>query len=167
MSIRGVHTWEGTASARWPWVVMIVSIVAATIVGIVGQPVIALIVLLASIPAMAFTKIVVTTGPDGLGIDYGPFGWPSQQLDIARIQSAEVLDVNPLKWGGWGYRGSIRFFGRAAVNLRSGPGMILRLTNGKQFVVTVDEPALGVNVLNQSILMQPGGSDRPDDSDAP
>lgn len=155
MSVRGVHTWEGTATARWPWGVVVVAIVAATILGIAGLTVIGLIVLVASIPAMAFTKIVVHTGHEGLRIDYGPFGRPRQLIPIERIERAEVVDIVPLRSGGWGYRGALRLFGRASVNLRRGPGIALHLRDGKRFQVTVDEPAPGVSVLEHEIGLLP------------
>jgi hypothetical protein len=54
-----------------------------------------------------------------------------------------VIEVRPVQWGGWGYRGSVRVFKKAAVVLRKGPGLRLRLRNGAQFAVTVPgaEPA--------------------------
>jgi len=119
----------------------------------------AIIALLATIPVMAFTKIRVTCGDQGLTIDYGVLRWPSQTIELDRIDSASVIEVKPIQWGGWGYRGSLRLFRRAAVNLRKGPGIRLDLKRGRTFVVTVDEPALGVNVLNQAIVMRPPTSD--------
>ena len=39
-----------------------------------------------------------------------------------------MTDVSPMRWGGWGYRGSIKMFGRGAVIQRAGPGIQIDLT---------------------------------------
>ncbi|MFE2225194.1 DUF1648 domain-containing protein [Streptomyces kronopolitis] len=49
------------------------------------------------------------------------------------------------EFGGWGYRISA---GRSGFVLRSGEGMVVRLTNGKEFVVTVDDAATAAALLN-------------------
>lgn len=49
------------------------------------------------------------------------------------------------EFGGWGYR--IRA-GRSGFVLRSGEGMVVRLTDGREFVVTVDDAATAAALLN-------------------
>lgn len=49
---------------------------------------------------------------------------------------------------GWGYRGSRRTFGRAALVLRTGPAIRLDLTDNRTFAVTVDDAATGAGLLN-------------------
>jgi hypothetical protein len=56
------------------------------------------------------------------------------------IETAEVVDVRPVRWGGWGYRGSRLLFGRAALVIRGGPGLRVVTKKGKAFTVTVDDP---------------------------
>ena len=58
-------------------------------------------------------------GPDPVGLA------PSSLEDIVQVT---VLDVRPLQWGGWGYRGSVRLFHQAAWVLHRGPGIRLDLT---------------------------------------
>lgn len=155
MSIRGTHTWEGSCSAGWPFLLMKLGLAMALVFFALGLILPAVIALLATIPITAFTKIRVTCSDRGLTIKYGALRWPTQTIALDRIDKASAIDVNPVQWGGWGYRGSLRLFKRAAVNLRKGPGIRLDLKRGRTFVVTVDEPALGVNVLNQAIVMRP------------
>ena len=162
MSIRGVHTWEGTCSAKWPrvgfWIIAAMTI-GFVILAIAVEPWFLMSAAATSISAIAilpFTQIKVTTGPNGLTINYGRFGWPQQNIPLDQIEHASVMDdLNPWKWGGWGYRGMLWLFRRAAVNLRRGPAIRLQLTRRRVFVVTVDQPALGVNVLNQAIELRP------------
>jgi len=163
VSIRGIHTWEGTCTARWPYVIFYIEIavlvalmIAAIVTGIGSLFISALAVGVSSLAILLFTKITVQAGPDGLTILYGPLNWPRQNFQLDDIEHATVIDdLNPWKWGGWGYRGTLRIFRRAAVNLRRGPAIRLDLTRKRVFVVTVDQPALGVNVLNQAIEMRP------------
>jgi hypothetical protein len=54
--------------------------------------------------------------------------------------------VNPLaEFGGWGWRWGAD--GRVGVVLRAGEGIQVTRTNGKRFVVTVDDAQTGASVL--------------------
>ena len=147
--------WQGTAHAMWPrflGAVCLVAALVAVIVGIAnaGGGVVAL--LLPCVPigvaAAAFSRIVVAIDRRGFTVDYGPLPWPRTHIELAEIRSAAVTDVVPLRHGGWGYRGSRLVMKRAAVVIRGGEGIHLQLANNRQFVVTVDNAAQGVVVLN-------------------
>jgi hypothetical protein len=97
------------------------------------------------------STISVRTDSAGLHVAYGPFNWPRQTIGIDRIQSASAIKIRPTEWGGWGYRGSLRVLKRAAVVLRSGPGIRLDLHNGARFAVTITDPETGAAVLNTAI----------------
>ena len=60
-----------------------------------------------------------------------------------------------MQWGGWGYRGSRTAFGRAAVVLRGGDAIRLRLTGGSEFAVTVDDAAAGAALLTDLLSSTP------------
>lgn len=96
----------------------------------------------------ALATITVRADRDGLRVRYGILPWPVTRIGIDRIDRAAVIDVRPMEWGGWGYRGLLSVMRSAAVVLRAGPGIRLDLTDGKVFVVTVDQPRDGVAVLN-------------------
>ncbi|MFF8788815.1 DUF1648 domain-containing protein [Streptomyces sp. NPDC015125] len=69
-----------------------------------------------------------------------------RHLPLARITEATSRPIGAFQeFGGWGYR--IRA-GRSGLVLRSGEGIVVCLTNGKEFVVTVDDAATAVALLN-------------------
>ncbi|MGO9672471.1 MAG: hypothetical protein ACLPS1_28540, partial [Streptosporangiaceae bacterium] len=76
---------------------------------------------------------------------------------LPRITAAERIDLKPMQWGGWGYRGSRTAFGRAAVVLRGGDAIRLRLTDGSEFAVTVDDAATGAALLTDLLSGAPAG----------
>jgi hypothetical protein len=50
--------------------------------------------------------------------------------------------------GGWGYRGSLKLFRRAAVVTRLGEALQVDLTGARRFCVSVDDPAAFVAALD-------------------
>ena len=102
-----------------------------------------------------FAVIRVVADSTGLQVAYGPFKFPRTRVTIDRIARASAIDVRPMRWGGWGYRGSLTVGRRAAVVVRGGPGLRLDLTNGKVFVVTIDDPQRAADVLNAAIRPYP------------
>jgi len=108
-------------------------------------------VLVSAVPLSALATVRVRVDRTGLGVSYGWLPWPRTAVSVERIEAASIIDVRPMEWGGWGYRGSLKVMNQAAVVHRAGPGIRLDLTNGKVFVVTVDEPATGVALLNAQI----------------
>lgn len=85
-------------------------------------------------------RVVATpTGP-GFDVVYGPGGLVRQYFAPEEIESATARRLGLLALGGWGYRGSLRLFGRAALATRRGDALELRLVGGRRFCVTVDEP---------------------------
>jgi hypothetical protein len=97
--------------------------------------------------AMTWVSMVrVTASERGLRIDFGPFGFPSKHMPLERIERAEATEIEPMRWGGWGYRWAGPR--RSAVVVRRGPGLVLDLRGGGRFAVTVDEPAPAAGLLN-------------------
>jgi Protein of unknown function (DUF1648) len=104
---------------------------------------------------VVMSSVSVRADDGGLHLAYGPMHWPRQRIVLSRIAAAEAIDLRPTQWGGWGYRGSLRIFKRAAVVLRGGPGLRLDLRNGARFAVSIDDPATGAAVLNRAITLRP------------
>ena len=97
--------------------------------------------------ALMWVSIVrVTASERGLRIAFGPFGVPAKHMPLERIERAEATEIEPLRWGGLGYRWAGP--GRSAVVVRRGPGLVLDLRDGSRFVVTVDEPGRAAGLLN-------------------
>lgn len=104
-----------------------------------------------AVMAFSLSRLRVRADGSGLHVHYGFLPWPSTHVSVDQIDSASVIDVRPMEWGGWGYRGSLTLMRQAAVVLRAGPGIRLDLDNGKVFVVTVDDPETPVALLNAEV----------------
>ena len=100
---------------------------------------------------LSLATLQVRADRAGLHVKYGLVPWPRTTVAVDRIASASVIDVRPMEWGGWGYRGSLKLMKQAAVVHRAGPGIRLDLKDGKVFVVTVDDPITPVALLNAEV----------------
>ncbi len=142
--------WNSTLSSRW--LALLSAGIVAVGVGLLFVPdlpiLVAGLLVLAGLLAFALSSIHVTADAAGLHVKYGVLPWPSTHIDVDQIETASVIDVRPTEWGGWGYRGTLKFLRQAAVVLRAGPGIRLDLNDGRVFVVTVDNPEPGVALLN-------------------
>jgi len=125
-------------------------------VAVVGAPWFAVAALaLSTVATLAFASIRVRADQKGLHVSYGRLPWPRTQLAIEEIATASVIDVRPMEWGGWGYRGSLKLLDKAAVVHRAGPGLRVDLHNGKTFAVTLDNPEPAAAVLNAEVARLP------------
>lgn len=143
--------WVGVVSSRWalPMATACVGAGALDLVLTTSFAGIALLIISAAIAT--FTSVRVSVGAPGVHVSYGRLGWPSTRIAIRDIRRASAIDVRPSAWGGWGYRGSLRMTGKAAVVLRAGEGLRLDLEGNRVFVVTVDEAELAAGVLNDEL----------------
>lgn len=109
------------------------------------------VVVVAGLAILSLASIRVTADSHGLRVKYGILPWPHTVISIDRIASASAIDVRPVEWGGWGYRGTLTLMRQAAVVLRAGPGIRVDLHDGKVFVVTVDDPETPSALLNAEV----------------
>lgn len=79
----------------------------------------------------------VTVDERGLRITSGLLGIPLKCIAPAKIAAIEVTTLEPMQWGGWGYR---IMPGRSAIILRRGPGLVITQHDERQFAITLDEP---------------------------
>ncbi|MGK5545384.1 hypothetical protein ACSNOH_11720 [Streptomyces sp. URMC 127] len=87
----------------------------------------------------------VTVDRHGLTVNVLGLPRPRVRIPLDRIAEAGHRDVEPLRdLGGWGYRAVP---GRSGFALRSGPAVVVRLTTGSEFVVTVDDAATAAALL--------------------
>jgi hypothetical protein len=112
--------------------VPLIVVLAATV-----QPVLWPALLVPAVVVLAFGRVRVTADRRGLRLVAGVVGIPMKHIPLADIVGAEAADINPLEWGGWGYRVKPT---SSALVLRSGPGLVLHLRNGRRFAVTLDDP---------------------------
>jgi len=139
--------WAATQNAPWVLGVSLLLISTGVAFAVLASWLFVFFVII-GIGVSALATVHVRADFEGLHVRYGFLPWPTTHLAIDRIKTANVLDVRPLDWGGWGYRGSLKLMDQAAVVHRAGPGLRLDLVDGKVFVITVDDPDGAVAVLN-------------------
>ena len=93
-----------------------------------------------SVVALAFSTVRVAVDAGGVAIEMGPFGWPRQYLPIEEINGAAAIEVEPMAYGGWGYR--VRSGVRAFI-VRGGPAIRIDRSAGPATLVTVDDAPIG------------------------
>ncbi len=152
----GQHVvWANTMIQRWVVVLTLaMTLLAVVFIVLVYSWFGGIGFLIAGLSTGLLARVRFQADSSGLRVQYGWFAWPRTTIDLHQIKRASVIDVRPAKWGGWGYRGSLTLMKRAAVVLRSGPGLHLELQSGKIFVATVDEPEVAAAVLNAEIGRQ-------------
>ncbi len=117
----------------------IIAVLAAT-----TQPGLWPVLVLPVLAGLLFGRVTVTADHRGLRLVAGLLGVPVKHIALADITAATAEDINPLEWGGWGYR---MIPGRSALVLRSGPGLVLHLRDGRRFAVTLTNPQVPANLL--------------------
>ena len=147
-------SWTGKAHSLWA-IPLLVILLGFGIAAIINQrPVIGLLLCMVSLIVLPFSSIRVTVDRDGIHWAYGSLGWPARTMPLADISRAAVVDVVPLKHGGWGYRGSLKLLGRAAIVLRGGEGIELQFTNNKVLTITVDDASRGAGLINDLLAVR-------------
>ncbi|AIG63950.1 hypothetical protein CATYP_03995 [Corynebacterium atypicum] len=87
-----------------------------------------------------------TVRADSSGFYYqGILDWPKSTIALHDIDRAEVIDLKPGQWGGWGYKTPL---GATGLITRGGPALRLTLKNGGVFAATCADPASGAQVIN-------------------
>lgn len=116
----------GTASGQW-WLALTIAV-----------PLAALLVIM--------TRWTVTVSRDGLSAR-GALPRPRLLVPLDEIESAEVGTVRAVRdFGGWGLR--LASGGRTGLILRSGEAIVVRRTGGRVVLVTIDDAATAVALLN-------------------
>jgi hypothetical protein len=154
--------WEGRARAPWAVPAFLAFVVAGIALGVVTHWAFGLVVALSGLFTLALVEVRAQVTPTALRIRYsGPLGFPTQTLPLDRVATVEAIDVDPKRYGGWGYRGSLKLYRRAALNLRRGPGLRVELADGRTFVLTIDDAAGAVAALHPHIDARPTRPARP------
>jgi len=132
-------TW--TAEARWAvWAAVAVALSGVGLSVATQLVVPAAVGVGVGIVGVQFRRIVVTVDETHLVTTFAWPGWVRVRVPLADIERLEyVPDLRPVRYGGWGYRGSLRLLRKAAVILRRGPGVIFALTGDRRYIVTVDD----------------------------
>lgn len=95
------------------------------------------------------STIRVVVNNRGFEVGFGPWGWPKRHIPLERIAAARVETLSPLYWGfGLGYR---VVPGHSRVILRPGPGVVIEMTDGHTFGVTVRDASRAVELINAAV----------------
>ncbi|MGD3108281.1 DUF1648 domain-containing protein [Streptomyces sp. YGL11-2] len=138
--------WSRTVSSTPLAVLGVVTLCAGVVIGALADVIAGAALALGSILIILPASVRVTV--DRRGLTLAPTLVPFR---IRRIPLGRLVEVTSRRisigteFGGWGYR--VRPGGSGLV-LRSGDGIVLRMTNGREFVVTVDDAATAAAVLN-------------------
>ncbi|MER7990502.1 DUF1648 domain-containing protein [Streptomyces noursei] len=101
--------------------------------------------LLGALSVAVHCSVRVTVDQRGLTLTPALFPVPLHRVPLDKVAEATSRRISTLaEYGGWGYR--IRP-GGSGLLLRSGEGLVLRRTNGREFVVTVDDAATAAALL--------------------
>ncbi|MFH8880711.1 DUF1648 domain-containing protein [Streptomyces californicus] len=140
-----VAGWARGIGAWWAPLAVLALLAAAVAVGrdlswFAGAPLAALALVIGT-----FCRPHVTVDRRGLTVS-GLLPKPRLRVPLERMAGADSRRVNALaEYGGWGYR--IRP-DRSGVITRSGEAIVVSLTSGREFAVTVDDSATGAALLN-------------------
>ena len=136
--------WLGTCSVRWPYLLLLpISLVFLALPGWYKLIGLAFVVL-----AFMFGSVYVSVENSGLRVLLGG-RVPAKRINIEQIKSASAIDLEPERWGGWGYR---VVSNGSAVVLRRGDAIEVALNNDRRFAVTVDDAATGAALLNGLVV---------------
>lgn len=139
--------WLGRARGGWVlWFPLVLSGILS--IASLGHPLVALGPFAAFLACFGFGAVRVRVSERGVLVRPWLVSWPHVELSLDDIEGAQAVHINPLEWGGWGYRGSLRLSGRAAWVLRRGDALVLELTRGRRFAVTVDGADEAAAVVN-------------------
>lgn len=96
-----------------------------------------------AIPLIAYLRVRI----DQTAVTWAfGFGLPRGSIALRDIESVEVIDINPMDFGGWGYR--LRA-GTTGLIVRGGPGIRLNRTSGRSVVISLAEPNEAAETVRQ------------------
>ncbi|WP_067478623.1 DUF1648 domain-containing protein [Dietzia timorensis] len=96
-----------------------------------------------AIPLIAYLRVRI----DQTAVTWAfGFGLPRGSIALSDIESVEVIDINPMDFGGWGYR--LRA-GTTGLIVRGGPGIRLNRTSGRSVVISLAEPNEAAETVRQ------------------
>ncbi|WP_098008611.1 DUF1648 domain-containing protein [Streptomyces sp. sk226] len=149
-----VAGWARGIGAWWAPLAVLALLTAAVAVGrdlswFAGAPLAVLALVIGT-----FCRPHVTVDRRGLTVS-GLLPKPRLRVPLERMAGADSRRVNALaEYGGWGYR--VRP-DRSGVITRSGEAIVVSLTSGREFAVTVDDSATGAALLNTLLDRQRAG----------
>ncbi|MET7640999.1 DUF1648 domain-containing protein [Streptomyces sp. NPDC005438] len=153
-----VASWSGTLRSRGLLLLGGLLAALALVLAAVGvHPAAWASQLVAALLVLACSGVRTTVDRRGLTVQTVPVFPLRRTIGLERIVEAGTREVSPMgEFGGWGYR--VRP-GKRGVLLRSGEALSVRLREGREFVVTVDDSRTGAALLNTLVQRQGGAGD--------
>jgi hypothetical protein len=99
------------------------------------------------ISGWSLSSLRVDVTDETVSVRFTPVGRPRRIIPLTEIASVEAIMVDPMTWGGWGYRWIPWAHASAAV-LRKGPGIEISLKDGRRFAVTVEDAVVGAQTIS-------------------
>ncbi len=143
-----IHVVPGTDpvwSGRGRGVVLIVIGLVLLILAVVLWSLVGLLLVVTALPVMVFSEVRATVSRRGVVVSLGWLGIPHWRVPLEDITGAEVEDVSPMAYGGWGYR--VRPGARGII-VRGGNSMRIHRISHPDLVLTVDDADRGVGLIN-------------------
>ena len=132
-------SWIGRASVRWPLSLVGVGAVMAVVFPGWGPWLGGLLALV----ALALMQVEARVDDEGLRVRLGVI--PVRRIPLEKISSARGIDLEPIEWGGWGWRA---VGNGSAIVLRRGAALEISFRSGRRFAVTVDDAGTGAALIN-------------------
>ncbi|WP_425825439.1 hypothetical protein [Streptomyces fractus] len=105
---------------------------------------VSLTLLIAAAAFLATGGIRVTVSPQEVAVASALFPFLRRRIALRRVRRASARRTSALEIGGWGYRLKP---GLTAVSVRGGDALWLDLTNGKKFVITIDDAKAAARLI--------------------
>lgn len=101
--------------------------------------------LLVLVVGLLFATVHVTANRSTVLIELGPWRWPRKTIRVGDLRDVSVRELQPLRYGGWGYR-SCGSRCRAFI-IRRGNALVMSLDDGRTVMVTVNDAANAASLL--------------------
>lgn len=142
-------TWTGRVRNAWLQVSAAVAAAIGVWLWVVASAWVGAVVLLTGALLWGLSGWTVTTSPGHLDVRF-PVPFVRLRFGPDEVVDASAVEVRPADWGGWGYRGSLRLLGRAALVHRAGEGLQVTLTDNRVLAITIDDAPLAAAVLTST-----------------
>ena len=103
--------------------------------------------MLALLVAVFFCWVRVVLTDTTVEIAFGPWRWPKKVVALSDVADASTETVQPLRYGGWGYR--LCGVGCRAIIVRRGEALKLKMKDEKVLIVTVDRAEEAARLINE------------------
>ncbi len=150
----GEHAvWVGQAAAAKGFLGLGLAISVGVGVSVIARltPVAALALVAIAVPVLSLTLVRARVSSEAVSVSLGIIGVPRATYPLSGVVRAEVVDVRPMAFGGWGYR-IVR--GARAWIVRAGDGIRLVRPDRFDVVITLDGAEGAAGLINDVLLRE-------------